>query len=67
MKAQPSTSIDIAKLFDKAAKPSSNKVSKPQPRITLRLTFEEHEKLQALSQDMTASAYIRKRLFGDAD
>jgi len=49
-----------------AASPRNRKKRgrQPTPRITLRLTEEEMEKLKHLSASVTVSAYIRKCLFG---
>ena len=37
---------------------------KPSPRITLRLTEEEHAKLTKAAEGVSVSSYIRKKLFG---
>ena len=47
-----------------AAVASACQPKKKAPRITLRLTEEELEKLKNLSSGMSLSAYIRKCLFG---
>ncbi len=43
----------------------SKKSKTSQPRITLRLTEEEHTQLKHLSEGMAVSAYIRKCIFGN--
>ena len=40
------------------------KTKKPPPRVTLRLTEEEHAKLTKAAQGVSLSAYIRQKLFG---
>ena len=49
----------------KPARPVGRKASsKSAPRITLRLSIEEDEKLKELSSGMAVSAYVRDQLFG---
>lgn len=43
--------------------PDTNSKSKYPPPFSLRLTFEEREKLEELAAGMTLAAYIRLRLF----
>ncbi|MEL7274767.1 MAG: plasmid mobilization relaxosome protein MobC [Pseudomonadota bacterium] len=43
---------------------SKTKFGKTSPRVTLRLTPEEHAKLTELAHGLTLSAYIRACLFG---
>ncbi len=50
--------------FGKACGATKPKKKKTDPRITLRLTEEEHAKLTHAAAGMTLSAYVRKQLFG---
>lgn len=43
----------------------SSNAKKPAPRVTLRLTEEEYEKLMKAAEGVSLSAYIRKKLFGN--
>ncbi|MGR3678913.1 MAG: hypothetical protein ACU0AZ_13145 [Paracoccaceae bacterium] len=44
----------------------SHKTTRDCPRLTLRLSVEDHERLQALANGMALSTYIRMITLGDA-
>lgn len=65
MKMAPESNISptFAAAFQAAAKAPKAKKN-PSPRITLRLTEEEHAKLKKAAEGVSVSSYIRKKLFG---
>jgi len=59
----PQNSVSVRKSYETASA-ALPEPKYPAPRITLRLTKEELEKLKCLSSGVSLSAYIRKCLFG---
>ena len=64
----PNSTESMRHSFEKAAVPTARSqprsAKKTSPRITLRLSEEEHAKLKSLSQGMAVSAYVREAVFG---
>jgi len=54
----------VRQTFEAASKPPTRRLTKSSPRITLRLSEEEHATLTTLSQGMAVSAFIRESVFG---
>ena len=65
MKMAPKSNIspNLGAAFQAVSKPLEAK-KKSSPRITLRLTEEEHAKLIKAAEGVSVSSYIRKKLFG---
>jgi len=65
MKMAPESTISptFGAAFQAATKAPKAKKN-PSPRITLRLTEEEHAKLIKAAEGVSVSSYIRKKLFG---
>lgn len=59
--------LSLREAFAEAARPACPERGRGRssPRITLRLTADEAEKLARLSAGMTVSAFVRQRLFGE--
>lgn len=63
------TDIDVAAHFANAGVPTvePRRKRKPKyPRITLRLSHDEHERLVAVADGVSISSYVRKCLFGES-
>lgn len=56
-------SVTLTKSKPKAVR---HKTTRDCPRVTLRLSVEDHERLQELADGMALSAYIRAKALGDA-
>jgi hypothetical protein len=65
MKNSSRSNLDsaLACSFQTASQQPKQK-KRPSPRITLRLTEEEHAKLTKAAEGVSVSSYIRKKLFG---
>jgi len=48
------------------SKPPRHKITRDCPRVTLRLSVEDHERLTSLADGMALSTYIRAKALGDA-
>lgn len=64
----------ISQDFQRNSQPQSSakrktprhKTTRDCPRVTLRLSIEDHERLKALADGMALSTYIRAKVLGDA-
>jgi hypothetical protein len=64
----------ISQDFQRTSQPQSSakrktprhKTTRDCPRVTLRLSIEDHERLKALADGMALSTYIRAKALGDA-